>query len=69
MLEKCFFKKESFKSVFKNGYGGAILNVRRQSIPEWEAATEKDLAPYVLKLTYGIESRCLDDERSWRDGM
>ena len=34
MLEKCFFKKESFKSVFKNGYGGAILNVRRQSIPE-----------------------------------
>ena len=55
MLEKCFFKKESFKSVFKNGYGGAILNVRRQSIPECGAATEKDLAPYVLKLTYGTD--------------
>ena len=56
MLEKCFFKKESFKSVFKNGYGGAILNVRRQSIPECAAAaTEKDLAPYVLKLTYGTD--------------
>ena len=69
MLEKCFFKKESFKSVFKNGYGGAILNVRRHSIPECEAATEKDLAPYVLKLKCGIESRFLDDERSWRNGM
>ena len=63
MLEKCFFKKESFKSVFKNGYGGAILNVRRHSIPEYAAATEKDLAPYVLKLKCGIESRFLDDER------
>ena len=69
MLEKCFFKKESFKSVFKNGYGGAILNVRRHSIPEYEAATEKDLAPYVLKLKCGIESRFLDDERCWRNGM
>ena len=49
-LEKCVFKKETFKSVFKNGYRGAILNVRRQSIPECGAATEKDLAPYVLKL-------------------
>ena len=32
MLEKCFFKKESFKSVFKNGYRGAILNVRRHAV-------------------------------------
>ena len=31
------------------------------------AATEKDLAPYVLKLTCGIERRFLDDERSLRD--
>ena len=28
------------------------------------AATEKDLAPYVLKLKCGIEKRFLDDERS-----
>ena len=28
------------------------------------AATEKDLAPYVLKLKCGIERRFLDDERS-----
>ena len=32
------------------------------------ATTEKDLAPYVLKLKRGIERRFLDDERSWRDG-
>ena len=28
-------------------------------------ATEKYLAPYVLKLKCGIERRFLDDERSW----
>lgn len=47
MLEKCFFKKESFKSVFRNGYWGAVLNVRQQSIPECGVATEKDLT--ILK--------------------
>ena len=33
------------------------------------AATEKDLAPYVLKLKCGIERRFLDDERDLRDEM
>ena len=33
------------------------------------AATEKALAPYVLKLTCGIERRFLDDERGLRDEM
>ena len=28
-----FLKRKGFKSVFKNGHWGAILNVRRQSIP------------------------------------
>ena len=33
------------------------------------AATEKDLAPYVLKLKCGIERIFLDDERGLRDEM
>ena len=51
--------------MFKKGHRGAVLDVRRQSIPQSVgAATEKDLAPYVFKLKCGIERRSFEDERS-----
>ena len=62
--KNAFLKSQVLSLFLKTDTEGLFLMSDGRVFQSVGASTEKDLAPYVLKLKCGIKRRFLDDERS-----